>query len=92
MKNFLRGLIILVVFILLANCEKEEFFEKSDELPELRVKRVKLHDLQQNQSLSEKIKAISNSLDINKENTFKSGDIDSNDGTFTILTDEIVEV
>ncbi len=82
----------IACLFIFTNCERETFIENSEESQSLKVKRVSLKDLQQKGVLGEKIKGIASALDINKENTLKSGDIDSSDGTFTILTVEIVEV
>jgi hypothetical protein len=99
MKNNLKNYVITVLLLfgislVLVNCEKETVFEDGisslEGMPKIQVKTVNLAELQQKETLSKKLQGIAKVLDVAKNNQ-KSG-ITSNDGSFTILTDEIVEV
>jgi len=96
MKKIIPYLLILaVITLLLTNCEKEEFNESTvnnqQERSKVNIKRVDLAYLQQKEKLNKKIQKIVNALDVTKKNNQKSS-ITTNDGSFTILTNEILEV
>lgn len=97
MKKIIPYLLLLTVFILfLTNCEKEEFdgstISSAQERPKIIVNKVTLDYLQQKEILGKKIHKIIDVFDINKNSNFKKNDITVNDGSFTILTDKILEV
>ncbi|HHC78604.1 MAG TPA: hypothetical protein ENK46_01890, partial [Flavobacteriia bacterium] len=95
LKNYVITVLLLFgISLVLVNCEKETVFEDGisslEGMPKIQVKTVSLVELQQKETLGKKLQGIAKVLDVAKNNQ-KSG-ITSNDGSFTILTDEIVEV
>ena len=94
------------ISILFVNCENEELLientkdlttiEKEDILPNIQVNRVTLKEISNKTSLKESIDKISTAFDVQskKKNTTINSAIavESVDGGFTILTDEIVEI
>lgn len=88
---------LLGISLLLINCEQEDIVDKTKiELEDtldvnktnLLVRKVSFEELQGKEKLKNTIETISKSFDINKS----QAKVDSNDGSFTILTDEIIEV
>lgn len=94
-SNLLKfGIFLLSISLLLWNCEKEELSIDTIQNiePELKnvVKKLSLEDLQSKQKLKEPLQNLSRKFDINKAKS-KSSKINANDGSFTILTDNIRE-
>ncbi len=80
MKNFLKGLSILVVCILLANCEKEEFIETSSENQKnVSINLIDQQEIFQNAAIKSRIKEI-NEISLSK--SYATG------GSFEIISDQ----
>ncbi len=86
-KYLIIGILLLVsIPLILVNCQKETF----DEVPQtgITVKKISFEDLKQKKQLAKKIDAIKKAFDVNQ---LEKSNIVSNDGSFTILTDEILQ-
>ena len=99
-KTYFKFFIFLFgISLLLVNCEKDNFeetskIEEQSTNGEIQVNRISLEQLKEKESLRNAIEKISKSLDVNKtkEKGEEVSKIDSNDGSFTILTDNIFQV
>lgn len=84
-------LIVSIAFII-TNCTHDEVFEEQiTQNSDITVNRIDFQELKRNSNLSSKIEGIKMAFDINKELTGVAGRSDATDGSFTILTDEVVE-
>ncbi|PWK20848.1 hypothetical protein [Xanthomarina spongicola] len=92
---------------MLFTCQKDDFElveqNNSNKYPDIHSQILSLDEVQQNSKLQKSLKKISNSFDINKtktknktsnpnSNLGSNSKIDANDGSFSILTDEILHV
>lgn len=99
-KKFLKtGILLLGISLLLSNCEKDEILENTNDKIEiensnLRINKISFEQLQQLKNLENPIKRVLKNFDINtsKKGIKSKSSIDANDGSFTILTDEILQV
>jgi len=100
--NFLKiGILFFGITILLWNCEKEEIsidtienFENIETELKKNTKIISLEDLQSKQKLNKTLQSLSRKFDINNtksKSSNKKSKIVANDGSFTILTDNIRE-
>lgn len=97
MKKTITILLLLAVFgTLLVNCEKEQvIIDDNSQLnveAEVKFKKVTIDYLQQKEVLGEKLEVISSAFDIEKNDFKKKSGITANDDSFTVLTDEILEI
>lgn len=99
LKNYVRVILVLCFSLILTNCQKEDNeineIEKQDQFT---IKRVTLKDLEKDSYLNHSIKNLSKRFDVNiknedLENRLNGEDeIESNDGSFIIRTDEILKL
>ncbi|QCX39901.1 hypothetical protein FF125_16185 [Aureibaculum algae] len=95
MKKTLKLFVVFFAIVLLSNCEKEPIQNniKTENNLGILIESVSIEELQQNEKLASTIDGIASAFDINKRITKKSkGGINSNDNSFTILTDKILKV
>ncbi len=103
LKNYLKlGILLFGISFLLINCERDEILQEiqenssivEDVLTEdgIQIRTITLNQLQGKQDLQKTIEKISKSFDINKLKGSTTSKVDAYDGSFTILTDEIMEV
>ncbi|WP_452230967.1 hypothetical protein [Lacinutrix sp. MEBiC02404] len=97
MKNILKTsikIIVLFFALTLVNCEKDDEFKENTSQNEntnkVLVKRVTLNEIKENSELNNTFYKINKYLDVSKINTVNSK-INASDGSFVILTDEIVQ-
>lgn len=95
LKNYLKlGTLLLGISLIFTNCQKEDDFKQTHLNSESNYKFSKLTFNQfEEKSDSKTLNFIDPSLDFVKERIdINSRDIISNDGSFTISTEEIIEV
>ncbi len=105
LTNILKfGVFLFGISLLLVNCEKDDFEEGindnsiiTEEINQSKgytIQRISLEELQGKQRLQKTIKKISKTFDINKTKGEKNttSKVDATDGSFTILTDEVVQL
>lgn len=96
--KILKPLILLFsVFLIFTNCQKDDDFKDTEISTKSNIKlnKLTLKDLQQKDNLQQSLKKLSKSFDVNKSKANKDGSfskIDADDGSFTILTDKILQV
>jgi len=91
-KYFHLGILLLSIFFAVTNCvHDEEFEEQIAQNSNITVKRINFQEVAQNSDLSTRLEAIKMAFDINKEQIENVTRSDATDGSFTILTDEVVE-
>ncbi|PCI11700.1 MAG: hypothetical protein COB73_01595 [Flavobacteriaceae bacterium] len=105
--NFKPYLLLICLSFFLFNCDtgevieevsvienEEIYLEESNTPSDLLAQRISLEQLQQNQDLSKTIESISNLFDINntKKEDRNYERVDATDGSFVILTEEILQV
>lgn len=92
MKNYLKlGILLFGILFVLSNCMNEDFNIEEEKLEtKLAVKKINLKTFTSNKIISKSIKLLSSKFDINKKHD--KSNITLDDYTFTILTDEILEV
>lgn len=99
MKNkILKPLVLFFsITLLFVNCQKDDDFKdlKIDSKSSFKFNNLSLKDLQQKKNLQQSLNKISKNFDVNKSKSNKgdsSSRLDAEDGSFTILTEEIYEV
>ena len=87
-KHLIIGLILVLLPFILINCNND--FEKPslENNSEIIIQSISFKELQRKEHLKQKIEAIKTSFDISQ---IQKNGIYSNDGSFTILTDTIIE-
>lgn len=101
MKNrfWKTGILLIGISLLLSNCENDEILENTNgkleiENSNLKISKISIEQLQQLKNLQNPINLINKNFDVNKsrQEYLSKSSIDANDGSFTILTDEILLV
>src|SRR5690554_5936168 len=96
LKRFLPKFLTLVFMLGVFSCQKDDSFNESDhptvskDNHEVSTRKLTLHDLNQKQFLNESLAKMESVLDINKTQD-GNAKIIATDGSFTVLTDEIIE-
>ena len=95
-QNYLKiGIFLLGISVFLWNCQEEDFdnLETITQESKLKVKTLTFNELKTIKSLETTLQKISKKFDINKKKpNLNKNSIISNDGSFSILTDSIIEV
>ncbi|MEE9406881.1 MAG: T6SS effector amidase Tae4 family protein [Polaribacter sp.] len=90
--NYLKfGILFLGISVLLQNCEKENNFTEKQLTPlsEIKARKISFEEVKEVSGFLESTDKFFNKF---SDNTYSERSIDSNDGNFVILTDEIIEV
>ena len=96
------GILFFGISLCVVNCQQDDLisnYQLKKSETEITVKKLSLIDLQQKQKLQKPLQKLAKVFDINKNkaSSYKTkgnynARVDANDGSFTILTDEIVQV
>ena len=83
------GILLFGISLILTNCHYDEIDLQQNESnqSDLKFNRITLTELNSKSNIKEKLKNLSKSFDVNKNNK-----VDANDGSFTILTDDIIQI
>jgi len=91
LKNYIKlGIILFSISLLLTNCQNDIDDRNDIQKNEIIIKRVTFEELSSKENIQNSLKSISKKLDFNKVQSANKN-INSNDNSFVILTDEILE-